>query len=200
MIIIKSANYSDIKKEAISSLVGRLGDITRNEGFKTIFRGTSTLPFLQGLQSAGEIFDLDVPYKVKKYSKEMQEDFNKSVKDVNCPSELNKSSGGKIILKMLKKYVDAGRVGTPYMGASDATFREIVDLLENLSYARELLYDIRGDRTNTGTAFGTPTEKGKKINDAIYSSFAIWLPGALDQLNSKFRTSCPSEDISTMTI
>jgi hypothetical protein len=101
---------------------------------------------------------------------------------------------------MLKKYIDAGRAATPYMGGSDPTLREIVDLLENLSYARDLLYDIRGNRTGTGTAFGAPTKKGTKIEDAIYSSFAVWLPGALDGLNSKFRTSCPSENVSTMNI
>jgi hypothetical protein len=200
MIIIKSVNYPDIKKQAISSLVGGLGNLINSEGFKTIFRGTSTLPVLQTINSIGENLDLDVSYKVKKYSKEMQEDFLKSTKDVNCPSELNKRTGGRVILKMLKKYIDAGRAATPYMGASDPTLREIVDLLENLSYARDLLYDIRGNRTGTGTAFGAPTKKGTKIEDAIYSSFAVWLPGALDGLNSKFRTSCPSENVSTMNI
>ena len=75
MIIIKSVNYPDIKKQAISSLVGGLGNLINSEGFKTIFRGTSTLPVLQTINSIGESLDLDVSYKVKKYSKEIKKSF-----------------------------------------------------------------------------------------------------------------------------
>lgn len=184
MITIKTQTYDNFKKEAITSSLMRILDfVNSNPGIKTLLRGSTTAPVLQTAENIGKLYDLDIPHKIARMSENLKKDFYQSIQGVYSISDL--SGVREPIKRMLEKYVNAGGAGS-LASYSSPEFIEIADImLEEIPYARSVMQDVRKNREGTGTAFGTPTAKGSKIDNQIYSKIHSWLIDALDELNGR---------------
>jgi hypothetical protein len=177
MITIKTKNYSDMNKHAISSLYGILKGINDSPTLNYALKGTSTGNLLQNVEGLANAAELDTPYNIKELSSEVQKDLNLATENISSFSDLDKDMPS--VRKMLCKY---SRASGSLSGPMDPKFVEIVEELEQLPYARNILYEARKGK---GTIFGTPKSSGSKIDIMIYTEFFKWLPAKLDELHNK---------------
>ena len=184
MITIKTNTYIFAKQAGITSGIMRALDfINTNKGISTLLRGSSTAALAQGLGAAGRAFDLDIPPKIRKMSETLRQDFNSAISNVTSRSDLHGAL--EPLEKMLDKFNNAGGP-SGLVNPMDQKFIEIADImLEELPYARKVINDVRKTREGTGTAFGTPTAKGRKIDEQIYKAIHSWLIQGLSDLKLK---------------
>jgi hypothetical protein len=137
--------------------------------------GTSTLALAKGLRGMGEVHGLDTANVMEKVSKEMKQSFEQATSNVvlfkHLPEEIQN------MLCIYKRSRGSLLPGSEH-------FDNIMKEIKRIPYVYNELHDVYED---TGTAFETPTPKGKKLDEKLESIFITWLPTALAGLASRFQ-------------
>lgn len=194
MIILKTDNFIHMKKQAIgplketakelaeetkrspgSPLWGLLRGVTDSPLINHLMGGTSTLALAKGLRGMGEVHGLDTSNVMERTSKEMKDSFKQATENVNNFKDLPEEI--QTMLCLYKKSNGSLFPGSPY-------FSSIMQEIKRIPYVYNELHDVYED---TGTAFETPTAKGKKLDEKLEKIFASWLPVTLAELASKFQ-------------
>jgi len=190
MIILKTENFSQMKKEAIgplkdlgqefkrspaSPLWGLLRGVTDSPLVNQLMGGTSTLALAKGLRGMGEVQGLDTSNVMETVSKEVKKSFEEATKNINNFKDLPEE-----IQTMLCIYKRSS--GSLFLGSE--YFTNIMREIKKVPYVYNELHDVYED---TGTAFETPTAKSRKLDEKLEAVFSSWLPVELATLASKFQ-------------